>query len=357
MRILILGSAHSIALEQWVAEMTARGHEILVLSPYNPRPGLAQLTESTEGQLRIPLLGFALRILRLRRRIRTFRPDVVHAHGALNYALWGVLTGFPRVWVTCWGSDVLVAPAVSRLSRWKVRRGLRGASYVTATSASLLEVAEQIAGRRLKGEVLHWGVDAATFRPGPRAAGAEGLRILSLRAHKDLYNIDAILRAFAAVRSAHGDARLVVAHQGERTDQLKSLAAVLRIQDAVDFIGWVDQDELPALYRSADVYVSVPSSDGAAVSNLEAMASGVAVVASDLPSTREWIEDRREGLLVPAGESDALAAALLELGRDSELRESLARTARQKVEERGSRSAQMDRASEIYAELAQGRVR
>ena len=355
LRILIIGPASSIALEQWVDEMLARGHEILVLSPNQPRPALAERVESTEAGFRPPLLGLLLRIIYVRRRVRAYRPDVVHGQSAIDYGLWAALSGRVPALVTCWGSDVFIAPQMKRKSRWKVRVALRRATYVTGTSRALLDAADRVAGKQLAGEIVFWGVDTDVFRPVDRS-GRANVTILSVRGHETLYNIDVILRAFARLHEVRPHVRLVVAHQGSLTPALKDLARELGIADAVTFLGFVEQDALPQVYADADVYVSVPSSDASAVSNLEAMASGLPVVGSTLPSTLEWIEDGVNGLVVPAGDEDALTDALVRLVDDVGLRVRLGAEARRTAEARGSRAGQMDRASEIYRLLAEGRL-
>lgn len=353
-RILVIGPARGIALEQWVQEMLERGHEVAIMSPDTPRPALAGLCEATEAGPRLPLVRSIARILRIRRNVRSFRPDVVHGHGALDYGLWAVLSGHPAVLVSCWGSDVLVAPTRSARSRWKVRYALSRASYVTATSQTLLEAARAVVGRRIPGEVLPWGVDTATYRPVEPPVSDTPFVFLSIRALEPLYNVDTIIRAFARVAPRHSSARLVVAGKGSLAHELERLAHDLGIAHAVRFTGWVDQRELPEVYRSAHTYVSIPTSDASAVSNMEAMASGLAIVASDLASTREWIRDEQEGLLVESSSVEETARAMLRLVEDAQLRERLGRAARSRVVEIGERSTLMDRASELYAELAQG---
>jgi hypothetical protein len=133
MKVLIVGSAQSIAFEQWVTEVVARGHVVRILSPNTPRPAIAHLCETTESGPRLPVLRFIMRIRRIRRTIREFKPDVVHAHGAGDYGFWVALARFSPTLVTAWGSDVLVGPQLSRLMRIKVRTALRAADYLTAT--------------------------------------------------------------------------------------------------------------------------------------------------------------------------------------------------------------------------------
>jgi glycosyltransferase involved in cell wall biosynthesis len=88
----------------------------------------------------------------------------------------------------------------------------------------------------------------------------------------------------------------------------------LEIKDSVIWVGPASsEDEIANRIRLATLALSVPSSDSASVSVLEAMACGVPVIASDLPAMREIITNGENGLLVPPGNSSALIQAILEL--------------------------------------------
>ena len=121
-------------------------------------------------------------------------------------------------------------------------------------------------------------------------------------------------------------------------------------------IGEIPEGELPELYSAADITVSVCSSDGTPVSVLEAMASGSAVVAGDLPSLREWIRDGETGLLVPVGNVEALAARLLRLVGDVSLRRKLGELAREVVEERADRTKELAEMEQVYLQLVHMKI-
>ena len=88
---------------------------------------------------------------------------------------------------------------------------------------------------------------------------------------------------------------------------------------------------MPALYTSVDIFVLPSYREGLPKSLLEAAACGVALVASDVPGCRDVIDDGANGLLVPPGQPEALAQAILRLMRDAELRRQLGAAARGKV--------------------------
>jgi colanic acid/amylovoran biosynthesis glycosyltransferase len=103
--------------------------------------------------------------------------------------------------------------------------------------------------------------------------------------------------------------------------------------------------------RLPSCIVSVPTTDGTSVALLEAIATGAAVVASDIPANREWITDGENGLLVPSADATALGKALLRLAADPEERARLGRAARQTAVERAAEGPALAAAEQIYRSL------
>lgn len=240
----------------------------------------------------------------LRELMLRWSPAVVHAQQA-NSVGWHAAravqgSGVPLV-LTLWGSDVLLLPQRSLLHRWMVRRALNGAQAWTADAQVVLEAARQVAGPASASLLKEWiplGVDDSFFASTAGAEVPRERRILSCRLHKPLYRIDAVIRAFAQLPAAGSEWILEVAASGAQTGELKALARQLNVAHRVEFSGFLSADELRRSYQRAAVFVSVPMSDGSAVSLLEAMAAGCVPVVSDLPANREWVTDGINGLLV-----------------------------------------------------------
>ena len=118
-----------------------------------------------------------------------------------------------------------------------------------------------------------------------------------------------LLKAFAQVRSRR-PARLIILGEGDGEAELKALATGLGIADDVDFHGQVQNPF--AFYRRAAVFVLSSRWEGLPNALIEAMACGCAVVSTDCPSgPREILEDGRFGALVPVGDAEAMANAIL----------------------------------------------
>jgi glycosyltransferase involved in cell wall biosynthesis len=134
------------------------------------------------------------------------------------------------------------------------------------------------------------------------------LMVATLESHKDHATL---LRAMPEVLRGAPDARLWLAGDGSLRKNLECLSHQLGVAGAVTFLG--SRRDVPALLGECDIFVfSTTEQEGLGTVLIEAMAAGLAIVASDVPACREVLADGRWGKLTAAGDSDALAKALLE---------------------------------------------
>ncbi|QID19853.1 glycosyltransferase family 4 protein [Nitrogeniibacter mangrovi] len=165
-------------------------------------------------------------------------------------------------------------------------------------------------------------IDAARFRPAD-AARVRGHHIVIARNLESIYGIDVALRAFARVRGRVPEAWLSIAGSGPQADALRDLTNALALADVVRFTGRLDRDEMAALYRSADVSLNPSHVDNMPNSVLESMACGVPVVSTRVGGVPFIVEDGRTGLLVPPGDDEAMANAIVDVLTDPALHQSL----------------------------------
>jgi glycosyltransferase involved in cell wall biosynthesis len=322
--VLVVGT-HSIHVRRFVAGLCNAGQPVVLVTDRSERlVEHPMLLGQLLADFSVISLGTAATI---RRAIAQWRPRIVHAHQA-NSVAWhasracrGLDT--PLV-VTLWGSDVLLLPSQGILKRLMVRTALRRASLWTADAAELLRAARAVAGVDRPGAHVVIGVDdppddLREIWPHKEA------RVLSCRAHKPLYRVDAIIQAFAEVAARPDGWQLEVAGSGDGTDTLRGVAAALGSSQPIEFSGQLDAAALSRSFDRARVFVSFPVSDGTSVSLLEAMAHGCVPVVSDLPAYREWIVDGLNGLVVsqPEGLAPAIERAM-EWSQSQEWREQAA---------------------------------
>jgi glycosyltransferase involved in cell wall biosynthesis len=175
--------------------------------------------------------------------------------------------------------------------------------------------------------------------------------VLSPRALTPLYNQESVIRAFALVRRALPDARLVLKYPGEPVPApLGQLVSEVGAEDAVDIVGHLDAATMPVLYRAADVVVSVPSSDSSPATAWEALACARPVVVSDLPWARAELHDREDAWLSPIAD-DALAEALRTLLDDRRLANDMGMKGRELAQKTKDRRRQMRALDARYGSL------
>src|SRR5437867_4103437 len=150
------------------------------------------------------------------------------------------------------------------------------------------------------------GVDAKLFTPdGPNMRAArhlEGRRVvLCVTRLVPIKNLPLLLQAMADVRARDKDVVLVLVGEGPQQPALEAQAHALGIADAVIFAGYAAQEDTPSWYRTADVFALPSDFDNSPNVVLEAMASAIPVVATDVGGLRDYVEPPRSGLLVPKG--------------------------------------------------------
>ncbi len=171
------------------------------------------------------------------------------------------------------------------------------------------------------------GIDLERFPyRGPRPGGP-ALTVARLSPEKD---IGTLLRAVALVLPSAPGFRLDIAGDGPEKEVLHRLAADLRLGDRVRFLGEVQ--DISALLAGAGLFVLPSQTEGISLTILEAMASGLPVVATRVGGNPETVLDKVTGLLVPAGDPAALAQALLGLWNNTASGQAVGLAGRRRVE-------------------------
>lgn len=150
-----------------------------------------------------------------------------------------------------------------------------------------------------------------------------GPRLLVARYLEPIYDNATALRAFALVRARHPGTTLTIAGSGQLRDALQALAAELGVADGVTFTGQLDNAAMAARYREADIMLNCSLVDNTPNSVLEALASGVAVVSTDVGGVPYLVEHGRTALLVPPQSPQQMAEAVCRLVEQPALRASL----------------------------------
>ncbi len=193
------------------------------------------------------------------------------------------------------------------------------AAHIVANSIGLKQLAEKTASHfNKKVECIPNGVDTDIFKPNQNQGKSNNFEVLFVGRLTEQKGATYLLKALAKMS---GDKLEVVntihctiIGDGPLRKTLESEAAELGIADRVSFIGWVDRDELPKYYQSSDVFVLPTSEEGMPNVVLEAMASGLPIITTNVAGNEELVHNSQNGILI--NNLRELSTAILELCND-----------------------------------------
>jgi glycosyltransferase involved in cell wall biosynthesis len=275
---------------------------------------------------------------RLASAIRSERPALIHTHVLGGRRLIWLLKGLSAAKIVAhlWGTHSEELRPL-RLGRMSTADAVLAASKAVAAAAG--------------GDVtvVYPGVEVANEAAHPPSAPP----VIGTAARLEpVKNLSALVEALALLRRRGSDARVEIAGQGSSQPGLLALAQRLGIADAITFLGW--RDDVEALHGAWRAFAAPSLYEGFPLAALEAMASGLPIVASDTGGLPEMVDDGRTGFLVPVGDAEALAQRLALLLSDDQLCGRMSSASRERVRQRFSATRMAAETLEIYDRLLAG---
>jgi glycosyltransferase involved in cell wall biosynthesis len=298
----------------------------------------------------------------LRRAIVAEQPDLIHAGPLTSVAYLAAQTGFHPLVVMSWGWDLLLAARDSFAARSRVKYALSQADVAIGDCRTIrdLLVAHGMADERIV--TFPWGVNLEAYQ---LQGGDGGLRaelgwqeafvLLHVRGWAPLYGVEAVARAFVHAAQTQDHLRLLMPGTGSLAPKLRRIFLRGGVLDRVHLPGNLVQSQLPDYFRAADLYIANSHSDGSSVSLMEALASGLPALVSDIPGNLEWVQDGQQGWTFPLDDVDAIAAGI-ETALLADL-DAIGKRARQTAEARADWRANQKgliAAQQLALELARG---
>jgi len=343
----------------------ARGHAVTALVT---NPGGLKSTVSRENGVLVVRAGRIATVastplsVALPWRLLRERPDVVHLHFPYpvgETAQWLLRRG--RATVMTYHSDVVRQASILKVYRPVMARVLRLVDAII-TGSPPMRNSTYLAEHAARVHMIPYGIPLARFQ---RAAASTSdtvetldatslqpppaftlLFVGRLRYYKGL---DILIRALPQI-----PARLVVVGIGPMEAEWKALAGELGVAERISWLGEVSDDDLPAVYHAANLFVLPAShkSEAFGLVQVEAMAAGLPVVCTELGTGTSYVNlDGITGLVVPPRDPDALAAAINALIADPERRAALGRAARQRAQAEFDLVVMVDRVLALYSDL------
>ena len=247
------------------------------------------------------------------RHLRTWKPDVMHAHlavptGALAFAV-SRITGVPYV-LTAHLGDVpgAVPEQTDHLFRMLgpfIRPIWQHAAVISAVSEFVRELAQRAYGREVT--TIFNAVDLRGVATGPATVGSP-LHLIAVGRFNPQKNFVFLVKTLASLVDL--DWRLTIVGDGADMAAVRASVASHGMEKRVALPGWRAAVEVDALFAGADVFLMPSSVEGLSVAALEALKHGLALIGSDIGGLRDVIEEGVNGLRFPAGDAAQFAAKL-----------------------------------------------
>ncbi len=337
-KLILLSDASNIHTQKWAVYFRDRNFEVHIITL------LPSVIQGVEIHL-IKSKAYAARknnmeynkfkvlieaVPQVRKLIKRIKPDLVHAHFASSYGLFGALSGFHPYLVSVWGYDTIRFPETSAIHKSIIKYVLKKADRIFATSEFLAEKTARYTDKEMV--ITPFGVDIDLFKPVPKEKSDKFI-FGTVKALEVKYGIDYLLEAVAKIKDKISNWELWIVGTGTQRDELIKLSEKLGISDNVKFLGRIPNKEVPKVIQQMEIFTvtSVFSDESFGVAAVEASAMQVPVIASRLGGLTEVVINNLTGYHVEARNSDQIADKIMSLYANAELRRSFGKNGRENV--------------------------
>ena len=344
MKVLLLADINSIHSQKWATALHIRGVDMAIfsltrLSEPNPElegilvfhPDHFNRNLSSSGL--IEKTRYFTTLPYLKKCIRNFAPDIVHAHYASSYGALGALCGFHPFILSVWGSDVYDFAKRSPFTGLMMRFNLGKADRILSTSNAMAEEIWKYTRRQIA--ITPFGIDPDIFKPYivQGLFSRDEIVIGTTKSLEPVYGNDVLIRVFGQLQMQHPELplRLLITGGGSMENALKELVYKLGLGKQVVFTGKVTHKAIPDYLNMLDIFAALSFSESFGVSVIEASACGLPVVTTNVGGLKEVVEDRITGLLVPPNNIGKCVESFERLIFDKELRVNMGKNGRERV--------------------------
>jgi glycosyltransferase involved in cell wall biosynthesis len=284
-----------------------------------------------------------------RRLTKEIKPDLVHAGPIQTCAFIAALSGFRPILTMSWGFDLAKDSDTSAWMRSITRYTLQRSAYFTSDAQFTRDKAVAFGMDPERTIIFPWGTDIKHFVPkkavkekkettsAKRKSSITNRKSITLfcsRSWESNYGVDVLAKAFVKVASVNPDVSLLLLGGGSQGAHIRRILMNGGVLDRVHFGGQVGQRDLPRWYHMADIYISPSHVDGSSVTLMEALASGLPCLVSDIAGNKEWVEEGVNGWLFRDGDVDDLAEKILSAIKNRKSFKKIGEAARKTAEQK-----------------------
>ena len=355
MRICFIAAGTFTHIDSYLDYFNQAGHDVHFVS-ISPSPkrsvptynfGIGRKYSETKGKLKYPIS-----MLRVRKFLKKLKPDIIHAHYATSAGLTALVSGFHPSVVTVHGSDLTIG-IKSMIWRLVLKKIFNYADCINVVSDDLTEMVLSLGIDKEKIKTFTLGIDTDkfSFTKKPKIEKSRTLKLICTRRLEPVFDHFTIIDALALLKENKINFQMTFVGDGSLLNEIKQRVNDLGLAESVNFMGRIPNDDLPEILRQQDVYLSASLWDGTSLSLLEAMATGLFPIVSDIKANSAWIEDGIDGFLHKVSDSNDLANLIMRLLNKPEIVNKASLNNRKIIVEKADRNNNMKLLESIYKNL------
>jgi len=363
MRVMFLGPINCIHVIRWANAISRRGHELTIVTMHDAIQELDNNIDVVKLPFKAPL-GYYLNARKVNTIINNLKPDLIHVHQASGHGTLARLSINRPYLLSVYGADVLDVPFKSKFHFNLIKKNIEKAKIVASTSVFMADMVTRTFNYNKQIPVTPFGVDINNFRPQNQESLDDKIKIGIVKRLERKYGVEYLVEAFhltiKKLKTLGEDyiekrLELIIVGKGSLLSELKDQVVKLNIEDRVHFLGRVNNEEVPNLLNSFEIFCvpSVLDSESFGVAAVEASACGLPVIASNAGGLKEVILDGETGYIVEKRNANQLSDKIVNLLLDAELRKELGNNGRNRVIENYDWEKNVDDMEELYVSLVQ----
>ncbi len=344
MKLLLLSDANSVHTFKWVNSLSRCDIQILLFSFFKPNVDMVKKYQRINVGVISPDINLKtknfrqpsfhkLRYLKslklLKRTIKTFLPDIVHAHYISSYGFLGYLSGFKPLILSAWGSDIFLFPTKSYLHKKLLRYIIKKSDAVCSSSKVMSDQMKKIFNRE-KIFVIPFGIDIKVFKPTKKDPNI--FTVGTIKSIEDHNGIDCLIDAAKIIiEDFKKDIHFEITGDGTLSDKMKKKIIDYNLQNRIKLSGFVDHDKIISKYNRLSIFVAVSLRESFGVSILEAAACSVPSITSNIGGLVEVNLDNKTGLVINPNDPHELANSIIYLFENEKIRKDMGKFGRERV--------------------------
>ncbi|MBU3103188.1 glycosyltransferase [Clostridium gasigenes] len=325
MKICYLADIKSQHTEKWCKYFLGKGYEIHVISLRSGEiegvtvhsldidNSVSQKENSSDK------IGYLKKIIKIRKLVKQINPDILHAHYASSYGLFGALCNYHPYVISLWGSDVLLFPKEGLVQKSILKYNFKKADEIFSTSEYMAREAKKYTNKNIY--ITPFGIDINIFNDKEERSNDE-VNIGIVKSLEKVYGIDYLINSFNVIVNKYPDKKinLYIIGKGTQEKILKDLVIKLGLEKKIKFLGTMPLEKIGEFYNKMHI-AAVPSlSESFGVTVLEAQACGIPVVVSDIEAFEETTIIGQTSLMCKKKDVNSLVECLEKLIINEDLR-------------------------------------